>query len=425
MKKLLLILSIFVIVIAIGVLVGIGYYQSMLIQNYNQNNNTSSTTSSTESQLDLTLVPHILTVADKFKSGALAEQRGLNLPAGFEVSVFTAGLKGPRFFDFDPANNMYVADKDAGKIYFLTDEDEDGVADENIVFDEGLRNPHSVDYYEGNLYLGEEHQVVVYTEVGTDGKYTDKKILVPNLPTGGHSTRTVLVGPDEKLYVSIGSSCNVCEESDPRRAAVVRYNLDGTGEELFATGLRNSVGIVFAPTGESEAMELWSVDNGRDLLGDDLPPEEVNVLTKGAHYGWPYCYGNGVVNPEFPTQAGLCATNTTFPRYNMQAHSAPLGLAFNPSLYGAKSTLPMSLKQYLFIAFHGSWNRSLPTGYKLVTIDTSDNQAEPIDFITGWQDDTTTRPWGRPVGIGFDHSGIMYVSDDHAGIIYRIVYAGN
>lgn len=425
MKKLLLILSIFVIVIAIGVLVGIGYYQSMSLQNYNNQSSSSSSTTSAEAEINLSLVPHTLTVPAQYKVGVLTEPRNLNLPSGFQISVFTAGLNAPRFFDFDPANNMFVADRDAGKVYFIPDADEDGVADENIVFDQGLNSPHSVDYYKGNLYVGEESQITLYTEVATDGKYSEKKALIPSLPTGGHATRTVLVGPDEKLYVSIGSSCNVCEESDTRRAAVVRYNLDGTGEELFSTGLRNSVGIVFAPTGTGEEMELWSVDNGRDLLGDDLPPEEVNILAKGAHYGWPYCYGNGTVNPEFPGQANFCATSTMFPRYNMQAHSAPLGLAFDPSLYGAKSTLPMSLKQYLFIAFHGSWNRSLPTGYKVVTINTGDAQAKPIDFITGWQDDTTTRPWGRPAGVGFDNPGAMYISDDQAGVIYRVTYAGN
>lgn len=421
MKRILLILSIFVIVIAIGILVGIGYYQSNLIQNSN-NPNPSSSTTSAGSDLDLKLIPQTLSISQQFKTGIFSEEKSLNLPAGFEISLFTAGLTSPRFFDFDPDDNMFVTDINAGKIYFLTDEDRNGIADANVLFDQGLSHPHGIEYYDGDLYVAEENQLVVYTEVGTDGKYTEKKVLIPDLPTGGHSTRTVVIGPDENIYLSIGSSCNVCEEEDTRRAAVVRYNMDGSGQELFATGLRNSVGLAFAPTGAGGEMELWSVDNGRDLLGDDLPPEEVNILAKGSHYGWPYCYGNGIANPEFPQQSNFCVSASRFPVYNMQAHSAPLGISFSPSMYGKITQFPLDLKENLFIAFHGSWNRSLPTGYKLVTIDTSDANAEPVDFITGWQDDTTTRPWGRPVGVGFDNKGIMYVTDDQSGAVYRVTY---
>src|SRR5262249_33181191 len=150
-----------------------------------------------------------------------------------------------------------------------------------------------------------------------------KEVIIPSLPTAGHVTRTVVVGPDDKLYVSIGSSCNVCEESDPRRAAVVQYSLDGQQQQIFASGLRNSVGIVFHKDAQG-IYDLWSVDNGRDNIGDDLPPDEVNILQAGDNYGWPYCYGKNIPNPEYPDRTEYCQNQTQPPLYELQAHSAPL-----------------------------------------------------------------------------------------------------
>jgi glucose/arabinose dehydrogenase len=315
---------------------------------------------------------------------------------------------------FDDSGNLLVTDKSAGKIYLLKDSDNNGVVENAILIDEGLTNPHGIDFYNGDLYIGETHQVVVYKDWQQDGRYSSKQVLIPDLPTGGHNTRTVVIGPDNYLYVSIGSSCNVCEEVDERRAAIVKYNLEGENEEIFAKGLRNTVGFVF------KDRQIWGVDNGRDLLGDDLPVEEVNIIELGRFYGWPFCHGAGIYNPEYPEKEEFCLNNSESPTYEMQAHSAPLGLRFFPEDLEERN-FPQTLKENLFIAFHGSWNRTVPTGYKIVRIDTSNEEANTIDFITGWilPDGSV---WGRPVDVIFDDQGIMYISDDYSGTIYRVEY---
>lgn len=360
-----------------------------------------------------------LSVADKFKSGVFATEREFALPEGFQISLFAKDLGDARFFVFDSGDNAYLTDRGGGRLLFIKDTDSDGVSDETIVVDKGLDTPHGIDLYKGDLYVAEETRVVVYKDIN-NGKYSEKKTLISNLPSGGHATRTVIVGPDEKLYLSIGSSCNVCVESDKRRAAVVRYNLDGTGETLFASGLRNSVGILFHT--ENGETKLWSVENGRDRIGDDIPPEEVNIVEEGKNYGWPYCHGNGENSPEYKDRVDYCKT-TTYPYYSMQAHSAPLGFNFAPDM--EKGNFPASLKNFLFIAFHGSWNRTEPTGYKVVYFDRSGEYSaldREKDFITGWQD-KDEKVWGRPVDIRFNSKGEMFVSDDKAGALYRIRYA--
>jgi len=371
--------------------------------------------------LDLiTLSAQELSVPESYKFGAFSQARQLNLPAGFSISVYAAGMVAPRFFTFNEENSMIVADKDLGEIVLLPDNDKDGVADEKIIIDTGLTVPHSVLWYEGDLFSAEEDRVVVYRDFQNDGTYSAKDVIIDDLPTGwadgtaaGHQTRTLAIGPDEKLYVSVGSSCNLCEEVNPKRAAIVRYDLDGSNEEIYAEGLRNSVGIAF------KGDELWAVNNGRDRIGDDIPPEEVNVITEsGQHYGWPYCYGDGVVSPEYEGEReNFCANETVFPEYNMQAHSAPLGMSFVPG----NAQIPAQLAEDMFIAFHGSWNRTVPTGYKVVRLDITDESAQTINFITGWLEEDGDA-WGRPVGVGFDNDGIMYISDDKAGAIYQVTY---
>lgn len=348
--------------------------------------------------------PVTLEGPEEFIMEEIGSKRKFNLPKGFNIEIFVTGLEAPRFFTWDDQGNMYVADRNARKIYMISP---DG---EKIEFDADLLTPHSVYFYNGDLYSGEEDKIVVYKKLDGKGSYENKEVVVSNLPAGGnHVTRTVVVGPDEKLYVSIGSSCNVCEEEDARRAAVVQYDLDGSNEKIFATGLRNSVGLVW------QNGQLWSTDNGRDLIGDDLPPEEVNIIKEGEFYGWPYCYGDGIANPEYEDQDNFCKNDTAYPAYNMQAHSAPLGIAFLPE----ENNWPEIYQNNAFIAFHGSWNRSIPTGYKIVRINTDDPEASAENFISGWLD-TNYNAWGRPAGIGFGPDGAMYISDDKLGVIYKI-----
>jgi glucose/arabinose dehydrogenase len=307
------------------------------------------------------------------------------VPEGYTLSVFAEGLSKARFMTFSSEGVLHLSEMDTGNILSFPGK--------SLVLS-GLQNPHGLLFHEGFLYVAEETQVIRYK----DGK---KETVVAGLPGGGnHITRTIAI-KDDKLYVSVGSSCNVCEEKDKRRAAIVRYNLDGTGEEIFAEGLRNSVGIIFGPDGK-----LWGTDNGRDLIGDDVPPEEVNIIEQGKYYGWPYCYGNHIWDKSFGKRDQAFCDTTVDPTVSMQAHSAPLGLRWGPD--GA-----------LYVAFHGSWNRTVPTGYKVVRIEKKEGEGYVVkDYITGWLEGT--KSWGRPVDVIFDADGNLYISDDSAGIVYRL-----
>jgi glucose/arabinose dehydrogenase len=342
----------------------------------------------------------------------------LYAPAGFRISEYVTGIKGARFFSFGPDDTMYIGSNTGDSIYAVRDTNGDGTADQKNIIESKLNTPHSVYYYNGDLYLGEQNRVSVYRAIKPDGTYSKKEILVDGLPSGnkltggGHTTRTVVVGPDEKLYVSVGSSCNVCIENDNRRATIMRYNIDGSGGEIYASGLRNTVGFAFNDG------SLWGLDMGRDQIGDDIPPDEVNIITQGSNYGWPYCYGDKLNNPEFKDKADYCQSSTTAPVLGLQAHSAPLGIAFeNPA---AKASWPQVYQEGFFAALHGSWNRTVPTGYKVVWVDTKSSPMKIYNFITGWLDGSGA--WGRPVGLGFDSKGNMYISDDKQNLVYKVNY---
>jgi glucose/arabinose dehydrogenase len=233
---------------------------------------------------------------------------------------------------------------------------------------------------------------------------------------GQHKTRTVAFLQDGRMVLSVGSSCNVCEEEDPRRGTVLVYDgPNGEGERVFASGLRNAVGLAVHP----ETGELWATNNGRDLLGDDIPPDTIHILLEGAGYGWPACHGGEVIDPDYG-HPGACE-QVPMPAVGLQAHSAPLGMVFY-----AGDSFPAEYQGDLFVAFHGSWNRSEPTGYKVVRIPVRDGDASgPVeDFATGWLDDETSSASGRPVGLAVGPDGALYVSDDKGGFIYRISYSG-
>jgi glucose/arabinose dehydrogenase len=385
-------------------------------------NNTSLLTNSIPEQ---ELVSNNLNVdnTDKFKLYE-NEVNGkiLNLPKGFTISIFERDIPSARFMDVNENDTIIVGTKDNDKIYAIRDTDNDGVSDQKNVIEEGLNKPHSVFYFEGDLYLGEENRVSVYRDIDDFGNYSTKEILVNNLPSGnrltggGHNTRTVVIGPDRKLYVSIGSTCNVCEEDDSRRAALVRYNLDGTNEEIFASGLRNTVGYLF------DDGKIIGVDMGRDQIGDDIPPEEINIIEQGKDYGWPYCYGAGINNPEYPDRLDYCENETEASEFDMQAHSAPLGISIlNDS---AKEKWPEEYRNGYFIGFHGSWNRTIPTGYKVVFVDKTNGEYKQYNFASGWLENNA-EAWGRPVAMTFDSRGNMYLSDDKTGFIYKISYQSN
>ncbi|NIQ11379.1 MAG: sorbosone dehydrogenase family protein, partial [Gammaproteobacteria bacterium] len=218
------------------------------------------------------------------------------VPEGFQVNVFASGLDGPRFIHFGPDKALYVAERGADRIVSLADSDHDGVADKQTVFANNLQQPHSLVYHKEHWYVGVPSGIIRLADINNDGTAEERQVLIDDYPTGGHSTRTVEFLPDGRMVVSIGSSCNVCEERDERRATVVIYDgPEATGERVFAIGLRNAVGLAIHP----ETGELWATNNGRDMLGDDLPPEAIYIIKDGKDYGWPYCHNGTIVDPDF------------------------------------------------------------------------------------------------------------------------------
>lgn len=332
----------------------------------------------------------------------------LIVPKGFEIQEYASGLGSPRFMSLSPDQVLFVTIIGEGTVVALPDINNDGKSGRSIKFIEGLKRPNGIVFYDGYIYVGETNQIVRFKYNGFDKEPGKKEVIVPDLPTKGHFTRTLSFGPDDKMYVSIGSSCNVCAEKDKRRATVMRFNPDGTAAQIYARGLRNSVGLTWHPT----TQELWATDNGRDWLGDNLPPDEVNIIKEGKDYGWPYCYGDKIPDPEF-NNPEKC-TSTISPVVELQAHSAPLGLTFYDG-----NMFPPEYKGDLFVALHGSWNRSIPTGYKVVRVKIQNGIPQGIeDFAYGWM--TATKRFGRPVDVLVGIQGELFVSDDLGGIIYKI-----
>ena len=362
-----------------------------------------------------TTIPLAETAEPITPAGLIPTQKPIALPPGFVISVFAQGLQEPRMMTLGPDGQLYVAERGANRILRLPDLNSDGIADALQVVAAEVNRPSSLAFYrDGSLYVGLTNRILRFSEPDAQGVYQKREVVIPNLPPGGHHTRTVLFSPDwSTLFVSIGSSCNVCQEEDPRRAAIVRYNPDGSGEQIYARGLRNAVGIVFRPGTD----ELWATNNGRDMMGDDLPPDTVQRVHQGDDFGWPRCHAGRIADPEFGKQDGCNGVRS--PEVELQAHSAPLGLTFYSG-----TQFPASYQGDLFVAFHGSWNRSVPTGYKVVHMDMQDGQPGAVqDFAVGWL--VGGSAWGRPVDVITGADGALYVSDDGAGVIYRIFYVGD
>ncbi len=338
----------------------------------------------------------------------------LQLPPGFSISIFAQKLPGARVIAFDDFGNMWVSQTSEGTVSLL--EIQGGkVIRQNAVF-RNLRNPHGLAFdpdHQTSLFIAEENkvsQVAVYSE--------DSLHKLIDLPAGsGHFTRTIGFGPDKKLYVSIGSSCNVCNESDSRRARIFSMNKDGSDFKEYARGLRNSVFFRWHP----DSKKMWATDMGRDLLGDNTPPDEINIIEEEQNYGWPICYGKNIHDDSFDKKTYIrnpCMDPLERGSHvDLQAHSAPLGLDFV-----AGSNWPEEYQNDVIVAFHGSWNRTVPTGYKLVRVklDSNGNYISTEDFISGWL--SKSQVYGRPVDVAFGPDGALYVTDDKAGLIYRISY---
>lgn len=341
---------------------------------------------------------------------AAPDTKQIQLPQGFTIEVFAEGLNGPRALAFAPNGDLLVTEIQASQVTVLSDRDRDGKADGKTIFAKDLNQPHGLAFYKNWLYVGETDKVVRYDyQPGKPASAKAQRIV--NLPSGGgHYTRTVAFGPDNKMYVSIGSTCNVCKEADSRRATVMQYDPDGSAGKIYAAGLRNAVGLRFDQQGR-----LWATSNGRDRLGDDIPPDELHLVKENMNAGWPFCHAGKFKDDRYG-QLGSCS-KVDPPEWGFQAHSAALGLA----QYTAEQ-FPAEYRGDLFVAFHGSWNRTAPTGYKLVRVHLDGAKpAKLTDFATGW-----LRPdgdvVGRPVDVVTGPDGSLYVSDDASGTIYKISY---
>lgn len=376
----------------------------------------------------------------------------LNVPEGFKVSISAKGLSNPRVILFDVKNRMLISETKEGRVSVLEDKDGNGDFETKRVLIDKLKSPHGLAFYTDDkkadyLYIAETNQVTRYPYDINTGKITiaSAKNIATFPADGGHFTRTIAFGANtrkvdlagkkllegfyskDKLYVSVGSSCNVCVENTWKRAAILESDPEGTITAEFAGGLRNSVFFTFHP----ETGEMWATEMGRDNLGDNLPPDEINIIKPagpenklGARkFGWPFCYGNQVADKTFkpgkidrmdiPTDCSQTESATI----EIPAHSAPLGLAFITS-----DKWPSQWKNNLLVAYHGSWNRTEPTGYKIVRfkVDKNGKASETADFIIGWLSTDRKKVYGRPVDLKFGPDNSLYISDDQAGVIYRV-----
>jgi glucose/arabinose dehydrogenase len=351
--------------------------------------------------------------------GTAGMQGPLFLPKGFSISIFANGLGDPRVLSLAPDNTLLVSIPSQGKVVALPDRNADGIADYTVTVAEGLNRPHGLAFRNSQgpiLYIAEIDQVNMYSYGAKNMKASGARKIADLPGRGGHVTRTLLFLPgsdDEKLLISVGSSCNVCIEEDWRRAKILVVPAAGGELRTFASGLRNAVFMTTQP----KTKKVWATDMGRDYLGDDLPPDEINIIEPGRNYGWPFCYGKNVHDSHFD-HAGThsCREPETVPSFiDIPAHSAPLGIAFFP-----EEGWPPEFRDNFLVAFHGSWNRSVPTGYKIVRYRPDGSGGyTPQDFVTGWlRGDGTAL--GRPVDILFAPEKKIFVSDDKAGVIYLI-----
>lgn len=345
------------------------------------------------------------------------------VPEGFTATIFSRETPGARVMTRDQRGTMLVSLTKDGKVVALPDENGDGKADRTVTILENLKQPHGILVscpFEAPcvLYVAETGELKAYTYNADTMTATYEETLT-TFPTGnGHYTRTLLMHPDgNQLLASVGSSCNVCDETDPKRATVQAIDLTTGAVSTFATGLRNTVFMALNPVDGT----IWGTDNGRDVIGDNIPPDEVNIIELGKDYGWPVCYGKNVPDEDFESKKGSTCPASTPSLIDLPAHSAALGIAFIP-----EEGWPEEMRHDILVAYHGSWNRSEPTGYKVVRIDMTQNGTytggAQTDFMTGFlaAGRKESEAIGRPVGVLAEPGGTVYISDDRAGAIYRV-----
>ncbi|MBI5577399.1 MAG: sorbosone dehydrogenase family protein [Deltaproteobacteria bacterium] len=356
------------------------------------------------------VIAWILTAAPGCRADA--NLNAIRLPEGFRIEVYEGDVPGARSMALGEKGTLFVGTR-KDRVYAIPAAPGPDGKRRAIVIASGLNMPNGVAFRDGNLYVAEINRVLRFDGIESRLENPGKPAVVSDaLPSDTHhGWKFIRFGPDGMLYVPVGAPCNACERKDPRYAAIHRMKPDGTGLELFASGVRNTVGFDWHPA----TKELWFTDNGRDWLGDDRPPDELNrAPRKGLHFGFPYRHGKSISDPDFGTKgAGHVFTP---PERELGPHVASLGMRFYTG-----SMFPERYRNGIFIAEHGSWNRSTPIGYRVTLVTLSGNRAESYEiFAEGWL--TGGKAWGRPVDVQQMPDGSLLVSDDHAGAIYRIFY---
>lgn len=346
----------------------------------------------------------------------------LKLPAGFTIAKFADQLGKPRMLTVSATGNVYVTSREAGTVTLLRDTNNDGKSDQSQVVAR-IKDVHGLTIFSGKMYLVAIQEVYSAT-MNADGTLGTPQQIMTGLPDAGqHPNRTIAFGPDGFMYITVGSTCNACADSNPESATILRANPDGTGRRIYAKGLRNTIGFGWHP----ETKEMYGFDHGIDWLGDEQQKEELNLIKDGAFYGWPYIYGDGNYNPHprpmgDTTYAQILA-KTTLPSLQYDAHAAPLGMVFYTGS-GTSGGFPAEYQNDALATMRGSWNRSQPSGYKVVRVHFDAGKPTRIDdLVTGFVVDNNQAQFGRPVGIATMPDGSLLFSDDNNGIIYRVSYA--
>ncbi len=341
----------------------------------------------------------------------------IRLPLGFTIDYFALKVPGARSLAAGPDGIVFVGTRGEGKVYAVIDHNRDGKADEVLTIAKGLQMPNGVAFRDGSLYVAEVGRLIRFDNIAKHLRNPPQPVVVNDaLPKEEHhGWKFIRFGPDGKLYIPVGAPCNVCDrQDDPRFATITRMHANGSDQEIFARGVRNTVGFDWHPL----TKELWFTDNGRDWLGNDLPPDELNrAPVKGLHFGFPYRHGKEIVDPEFGA-SGPAGTTFVPPEKELGPHVAALGMRF---YHG--TMFPHSYRGGIFIAEHGSWNRSTPIGYRITFVPLVQGRAAGYTaFAEGWLKGIAG--WGRPVDLEVLVDGSLLVSDDKKGAIYRITYAG-
>lgn len=334
----------------------------------------------------------------------------LTLLEGYTIRVFAEGLNGPRVLAFSPGGTLLVSTPSRNQVIALPDINRKGKAQTKKVVVNGENNVHGVAFYGNKLFVAGTDRVVRYNWEENGLQASLDKVLFSLPKNNNHNRRTIAFDSTGRLYVSVGSTCNVCYENDERSGTIIVSDTEGDNPKVFAKGLRNAAFIKSNP----ETGELWGTEMGRDYLGDNLPPDEINIIKEGKNYGWPVCFGNKVHDTDFDASAVDPCSGTEPPIFEIPAHSAPLGLTFINS-----PQFPADWQGDLLVAYHGSWNRTAPTGYKVVHLKVDENRiTQAEDFLTGFLHEESIL--GRPVDLLFDSYGNLYISDDKSGSVYIV-----